>query len=75
MPSESTEGSLKYVQGSNPSETFLSSKLENPAKRNHAIPFTHTTQTILMWELQLNVQNAVDFMLFMQRKIFYTVQS
>ena len=47
IPSESTEGSLRYVQGSNPSETFFFSKLENPAKRNNVIPFIATTQTIL----------------------------
>ena len=46
VPKEKTDGSITYVQWSNP-EKFLPSKLENPAKRNHGMPFTPTDQTAL----------------------------
>ena len=45
VPKEKTNGSITYIQESNPSEKFLPSKLENPAKCNHGMPFTPTAQT------------------------------
>lgn len=47
IASESTKGSLKKIQGSDSSDNFLPSKLENPAKCNHDMPLTPTTQTTL----------------------------
>ena len=47
VPTESDDGVLKYVQGSDESEKFLPSKLENPSKRTHGMPFTPTAQTAI----------------------------
>lgn len=69
ITSGSIKGSLKYVQGSDPSEKALPSKLEDPSeKRHHGMLFTDTAQT----KLRLNVQNAVNVLLFMQRKSIHT---
>ena len=42
VPSEIVDGTVKYILGSDPSEKFLLSKLENPGKRTHGLPFTPT---------------------------------
>ena len=47
VPSEIADGTVKYILGSDPSEKFLPSKLENPDKRTHGIPFTPTAQTAI----------------------------
>ena len=44
VPSESADGTDKYILGSDPSGKFLPSKLENLGKRTHGIPFTPTAQ-------------------------------
>lgn len=53
IPKDTTNGSVKYMQGSDPSEKFLPSKLENPTNLNHGMLFTRTTQTAL------NMDNTV----------------
>ena len=47
MPTDSDDGSIKYIEGSDESEKFLPSKLEDPSKRNHGMSFTPTAQTAL----------------------------
>ena len=44
VPSESADGTDKYILSSDPSGKFLPSKLENLGKRTHGIPFTPTAQ-------------------------------
>ena len=41
------KNSITYMQGSDPSEKFLLSKLESPAKRNHGMQVTPTARTTL----------------------------
>ena len=47
VPSEIADGTVKYILGSDPSEKFIPSKLENPGKRTHRILFTPTGQTAI----------------------------
>ena len=44
VPSEIADGTVKYILGSDPCEKILPSKLENPGKGTHWIPFTRTAQ-------------------------------
>ena len=44
---DSDDGSIKYIEGSDESEKLLPSKLEDPFKRNHGMSFTPTAQTAL----------------------------
>ena len=37
VPTDSDDGSIKYIEGSDESEKFLPSKLEDPSKRNHGM--------------------------------------
>ena len=47
VPLEIADGTVKYILGSDPSEKFLPSKLENPSKHTHGILFTSTVQTAI----------------------------
>ena len=47
VPSEIADGTVKYILGSDPSEKFLPSKLENPGKRTHGILFTPIARTAI----------------------------
>ena len=37
VPTDSDDGSIKYIEGSDESEKLLPSKLEDPSKRNHGM--------------------------------------
>ena len=39
------ENITHYIQGSGPKEKYMPSKLEDPSKRNHGMPFPLTAQT------------------------------
>ena len=39
------ENTTHYIQGSDPKEKYMPSKLEDPSKRNHGMPFPPTAQT------------------------------
>ena len=66
IPSEIADGTVKYILHSDPSETFLTSKLENPGKHTHQIPFTPTVQTAI------NVGEIAKCMHCLKPPIVYT---
>ena len=47
IPHYDDEGNEHYHQGEDPEEKFIPSKLENPSKRGHGIPFSPSAQTAL----------------------------
>ena len=47
VPSEITDGTVKYILASDPSEKFLPSKLENSGKHTQGLPLTPTAQTAI----------------------------
>ena len=47
IPQNDEEGNKHYHQGEDPEEKFIPSKLENPSKRGHGIPFSPSAQTAL----------------------------
>ena len=65
VPQEIADGTVKYILGSDPSEKFLPSKLENLGKRTHGIPFTPTPQTAI------NVGEIVKCIHYLKPRIVY----
>ena len=47
VPVDGPNGEMHYKQGEDPDEKFIPSKLEDPSKRNHGMPFMPTAQTAL----------------------------
>ena len=47
IPHYDDEGNEHYHQGEDPEEKFIPSKLENPSKWGHGIPFSPSAQTAL----------------------------
>ena len=45
-PTVDENNTTNYVQGSDPKEQYMPSKLEDPSKRNHGVPFPPTPQTV-----------------------------
>ena len=45
VPIVDENNTTHYVQGSDPKEQYMPSKLECPSKRNHDMPFPPTAQT------------------------------
>ena len=45
MPYQDGNGNEYYCLGDDPEERYMPSKLENPAKRKHGLPFSPTGQT------------------------------
>ena len=65
VPPEIADGTVKYILGSDPSEKFLPSKLENLGKRTHGIPFTPTPQTAI------NVGEIVKCIHYLKPRVVY----
>ena len=65
VPPEIAGGTVKYILGSDPSEKFLPSKLENLGKRTHGIPFTPTPQTAI------NVGEIVKCIHYLKPRVVY----